>query len=448
MTDLAEPNDVWTEDEVARGFVDEHHERLKFCHTRGKWYIWRGSTWTLDDTREVFEWVRLYVRSLSSASNTKQRSKMEKHTFIANAETIARSDRAVTMRASDWDADPYLLGTPAGTVDLRTGELRPARPEDRITRRVAVAPAEEAACPAWQGFLDDATAGDAGLVRFLRQWCGYCLTGDTKEHALLFLYGPGGNGKSVFVETVSHIIGEYAATASMETFTASNTSQHLTFLAMLAGARLVTASETEEGRAWAETKIKQVTGGDKITANFMRRDPFTFKPQFKLLVAGNHKPALTNVDEAARRRFNIVPFTRKPARPDPDLPHKLRAEAAGILRWCIDGCLDWQDNGLVRPRIVQEATAEYFDAQDVLSQWLEERCRVEPDNRLLLSTASQLFADWSGYATAAGERPGSQKSFGAALAKRGFVSGREYVANGDRRRVWYGIALARTEVAA
>ncbi len=211
-------------------------------------------------------------------------------------------------------------------------------------------------------------------MRFLQQIAGYCLTGDTREHALFFIYGPGGNGKSVFLNTLNGILADYAETAVMDAFAASAHDKHSTDIAMLRGARLVSVSETEEGRAWAETRVKQLTGGDKVTARFMRQDNFTFTPRFKLVIVGNHKPVLTNVDDAAKRRFNIIPFTRKPPRPDQQLEEKLKAEWPGILRWMIEGCLDWQANGLVRPAIVAEATAEYFDDQDTFGQWLEEHC--------------------------------------------------------------------------
>ena len=165
------------------------------------------------------------------------------------------------------------------------------------------------------------------LIRYLQQWCGYCLTGDTREHALVFVYGGGGNGKSVFLNTVSGILSEYAVTAAMDTFTASRDSKHPTDLAMLRGARMVTASETEEGKPFAEARIKQMTGGDPISARFMRQDFFTFLPQFKITIVGNYRPTLQNVDEAFRRRFNIIPFTRKPDKPDKALESKLHAEA-------------------------------------------------------------------------------------------------------------------------
>jgi putative DNA primase/helicase len=173
--------------------------------------------------------------------------------------------------------------------------------------------------------MRETTNEDNGLIVFLQQCSGCMLTGDIREHALLFIYGPGGNGKSVWLNTVSGILGDYCRTAPMETFTASPTDRHPTELAMLRGARMVCATETEEGRPWAESKIKQLTGGDRVAARFMRQDFFEFQPQFKLVVIGNHKPTPRNVDDAAKRRFNMVPFTHKPPNPDRELEHKLRA---------------------------------------------------------------------------------------------------------------------------
>jgi putative DNA primase/helicase len=222
----------------------------------------------------------------------------------------------------------------------------------------------------------------------------------------------------------------------MDTFTASRGDRHPTELAMLRGARLVTASETEEGRSWAEARIKQITGGDPITARFMRQDFFTFRPQFKLTIVGNHQPMLRNVDEAARRRFAIVPFIRKPAVPDQHLETALAREWSGILRWMIEGCLDWQANRLVRPTSVTEATADYFAEQDLYAQWLDEACDVEPDNPYKWATTGDLFASWAAYAKAAGEDPGTKKGFAPAMRRKGFKPHRCKSARG-----WSGIRL-------
>jgi putative DNA primase/helicase len=285
-----------------------------------------------------------------------------------------------------------------------------------ITKQTGVAP-EDGEPGQWLTFLAQATAGDRALMRFLQQMAGYCLTGLTNEHALFFIYGPGGNGKSVFLNVLNFILGDYAATASMDTFTASKSDRHPTDLAMLNGARLVSASETEEGRAWAESRIKQLTGGDKISARFMRQDFFEFVPQFKLVIVGNHAPVLANVDEAAKRRFNIVPFTQKPERPDRQLEDKLRLEAGRILAWAIAGCKDWQENGLVRPEIVTSATADYFEDQDLFGQWLEERCDRAPGK---WEMPTPLYNDWADFAKAAGDDPGTARAMSSKLKRAGF----------------------------
>lgn len=196
---------------------------------------------------------------------------------------------------------------------------------------------------------------------------------------------------------------------------------HPTDLAMLKGARLVTASETEEGRAWAEARIKQLTGGDPITARFMRQDFFTYQPQFKLLFAGNHQPTLNSVDPAMQRRFNMMPFLHKPATPDHALELTLKAEAPRILAWALQGCLEWQKQGLGRPDAVAAATNDYFAQQDLIGQWIEDCCETGPN---LWDQPATLFHSWRDYARAAGEDFGTSKSFGATLEKRGFNRGK------------------------
>jgi len=384
-----------TEDGIALAFTKRHHDALRFCHDTGGWYVWTGTHWRQNRDKLAFSWARALVRDLNRNAEFKTKAITGKAAFAGSVEKFAQADRAFAVTAETWDTDLHFLGTPGGTVNLRTGQMRRAERQDHITKVTAVAPAETADCPTWLAFLDQATAGDAALVRFLQQWAGYGLTGSTREHALLFIYGPGGNGKSVFLNTLTGIMGDYCRSAPMDTFTASPGDKHPTDLAMLRGARLVTATETEEGRTWAEARIKQMTGGDPVTARFMRQDFFTYTPQFKLTIAGNHKPALKNVDDAARRRFNIVPFLHKPERPDHQLERKLKVEWPGILRWMVEGCLDWQRNRLVRPKIVTDATAEYFEAQDTIGRWLSERCILAPHLEVKPGALLKDLQEWA-----------------------------------------------------
>lgn len=415
-----ETEEVITQDSVADLFAERHKNALRYCHSTGAWFKWTGSHWRRDEVHVAFQFARKLGRELSQGGTNRDLREIRRVTFAGGVERFAQSDARLAVTIDAWDQDPFVLGTPGVTVDLRTGKLRPADPADGITKLTAVAPAERADCRLWLKFLAEATGGDGELIQFVRQWCGYSLTGITREHALVFVYGPGGNGKSVFLNVLTGILGDYAATAAMDAFTASHNDKHPTDLAMLRGARLVTASETEDGRAWAESRIKQMTGGDPITARFMRMDFFTYQPQFKLTIVGNHKPALRNVDEAARRRFNIVPFTRKPAQPDRELEEKLKAEWPGILRWMIDGCLDWQAQGLKRPTSVVEETESYFADQDLLGHWIQEACDAELGNPYKSEPSGALYASWGAFAKASGEDAPSRRAFTDELKKRGF----------------------------
>ena len=250
-------------------------------------------------------------------------------------ERLAKADRRIAATVNQWDPDPWQFNTPGGVIDLRNGECRSQNSADYITKISATASDPSQRIPHWRAFLLRVTGGDAKLISFLQRVAGYCLTGITREHALFFLYGTGANGKSTFLNAITGAIGDYCRIAPIETFTAASGERHPTDLAGLRGARLVTAIETEEGRRWAESKIKALTGGDKITARFMRQDFFEYTPQFKLLIAGNHKPGLRSVDEAIRRRLHLIPFTITiPAEErDPELSDKLKAEASAILNW-------------------------------------------------------------------------------------------------------------------
>jgi putative DNA primase/helicase len=292
-------------------------------------------------------------------------------------------------------------------------------------------------CPQWRSFLSDVTGGDQNLQDYLQRMVGYALTGSTREHALFFLYGTGANGKSVFVNTLADILGDYATNAPMDTFMETRTDRHPTDMAGLRGARFVAAIETEQGKRWAESKLKNLTGGDKIAARFMRQDFFEFFPQFKLFVAGNHKPAIRNIDEAMKRRLHLIPFTITvpPEKRDKHLQQKLLAERDGILAWALEGCLAWQRLGrLDPPQLVLDATDEYFEAEDALGRWMDERClRVGTAKSL----TAELFTDWKQWAEVAGEFVGSQKRFADLLLTRGLEKWR----NGMGLRGFQGIGL-------
>jgi putative DNA primase/helicase len=406
-------NPELTEDYIADAFAAQFTNMLRFDHQRGKWFYWDDTRWRQDDTGWALDQARQLCRLLR-----KGKKQLSTKFSIYGVESLARSDQRLACTSDIWDSDPFLLGTPTGTINLKNGTLQEAKQLEFITKLTTVAPAApNTPSPVFDMFLTQATGGDVGLRRFLQQWAGYCLTADTREQSLLFVYGPGGNGKTVFVNVLTEILGDYASTAAMQTFTQSHHQRHLTELAMLHGARLVNASETEQGQAWSESRINSFTGNEPITANFMRKDHFTYVPRFKLILIGNHMPKLASVNDAARRRFNIVPFNHKPHEPDKNLPEKLKAEYPAILRWMIEGCLDWQKNGLVRPSVVMNATAEYFEEQDQIGQWIKQYCDVSPTQK---ASASELFASWKAFAQANGESHGTAVTFASALTQHGY----------------------------
>jgi putative DNA primase/helicase len=371
----------------------------------------------------AFDLVRVICRKAAVRAKKNIRAAIVSAKTVSAVERLARSDRRLAATIDQWDANPWLLNTPGAVIDLRTGASRPPKPADYMTKMTAVAPGPGGTCPTWKKFIHRITGGDTELAKFLQRVIGYSLTGLTTEHALFFCYGTGANGKSVLINTISWIALGYHRTAPVETFTQSSSERHPTDLAGLQGARIVTAIETEQGRRWAETRIKALTGGDPISARFMRQDFFEFTPQFKLLIAGNHKPSLRSVDEAMRRRFHLIPFnvTILPAERDPDLAEKLKAEAPGILAWMIKGCLDWQRERLSPPPIVCEATEAYLASENSVAHWIEDCC---DQDRNAWESSTALFASWVLWADKAGEPAGAMKAFTQNLETQGFTAKR------------------------
>jgi P4 family phage/plasmid primase-like protien len=412
----------FTDDAIALRFSAEFSRALKYVDDWSRWMVWDGRVWKRDNTLRVYDLIRRTIRAIGpESSDDRVRAKLAAASTVAAIEKLARSDRRHALTADNWDANPWLLNTPAGIVNLETGEIGPHDPAQLMTKCTAAAPGHVEECPQWRLFLDRVTGNDPLLEAYLKRCAGYWLTGLTTEHAMWFLYGTGRNGKGVFLNTLTRIMGDYAMTASPDTFTADGHGKHLTVLARLQGARLVVSQETEEGVPWAEARIKSVTGGDPITANYMRQDPFTYLPNFKLAIAGNHKPSLKSVDQAIRARLNLTPFTVTiPASErDPGLSEKLWEEAPGILAWMLEGCWDWRHSRLAPPAKVTEATEEYFDAEDLTGIWLGECCDRTNPNAAVAS--SLLFECWCWWATGQGERSGTQKAFNQTMERHGFV---------------------------
>jgi len=418
----ASPAPHLSEQDLALRFLSQHHGRLRYVDAWGKWYVWNGKVWIPDNTREAFDLVREVCLVASNEADRRAAIGLASASTVSGVERLTRGYRALAATFDQWDQDAWLLNTPDGVLDLRSGRLRPHSAIDYMTKMTAVAP-DGGKCRGWLEFLSRVTGGDAELQAYMQRIAGYVLTGSVSAQVLFFAYGTGANGKGVFFSTLTGILGigsgGYAAVSPVEVFTASYGQRHLTELARLRGARLVVSQETEQNQAWAESRIKALTGGDPITANFMRQDHFTFNPQFKLLLSGNHKPAVRVVDEAIRRRIQIIPFavTIPAEERDPDLAETLKAEWPGILAWMVEGCLLWQQKGLDPPHAVLDATATYLDAEDSLGQWLRECCELSPH---LHGESSVLFGSWRQWAEQRNEPVGTIKAFAQALAARQF----------------------------
>lgn len=434
----------FSDEALALQFAERHGRSVRYVAIWNKWLVWTGTHWVYDETLQVLDLARSLCREIASGcAQDRIAVSIASRKTVSAVVSLARADRNIAASVDQWDRDPWLLNTPTGTVDLRTGALRPHGPNNYLTKITNVGPDGSCPTPLWLGFLDRVCGGNIDFIAFLRRMLGYAITGETCEHALFFCYGTGANGKSTFINTVIHCLGDYHRTAPIETFTASGGERHPTDLAGLRGARLVTAVETEEGRRWNEAKIKSLTAGDRIAARFMRQDFFEYNPGYKLFIAGNHKPGLRSVDEAIRRRFHLLPFvaTIPPAERDQTLGDKLKAEAPGILAWIIQGCLEWQRLGLDPPEVVKAATAEYLESEDALAAWIREATDPDP-NAFELST--DLFKAWKDYAEAAGEFVGSARTFSSKLEERGSEFGVRKGRNSSGNRGFYGLRLRVT----
>ncbi len=426
----------FSEDALAAAFTAKHGADWRHVPAWGQWLRWTGGHWQTDETKRVREEIRQICRAAAvSVEKPDEAKRIASDRTLSAVLRIAASDPRIATRTSDWDAYADLLNTPAGIIDLGSGELEPHDPTRLLTQMTKASPG--ISCRRWLSFLTEITGGDTQLQAYLARLAGYCLTGSTAEQVFAFLHGQGANGKSVFLQTIVRVMGSYAATAALDTFMATKSARHLTELAGLRAARLVLVPETEAGQSWAEARIKQVTGGEKVRANFMHRDHFEFQPQFKLLVAGNHRPALTSVGEALRRRLHLVPFTVTiPVdKRDPTLAEKLFAERDGILGWMISGCAEWRRMGLIPPPAVADAAEDYFASEDHVGQWIDECCICGPQHR---ATSRELYAAWQSWSETGGYPAGSTKSLGEMLRARGFTDGKVKGARG-----WHGISLNR-----
>jgi putative DNA primase/helicase len=373
------------------------------------------------------------------ANRSHDRPKLEAMDWAARSELPVSPD--------ELDRHPMLLNLENGTLDLETCTLREHRRGDLLTKCAPVALAPEAKCPLWLAFLDRTMEADTEVIGFLQRAVGYSLTGLTDEQVFFLCHGEGANGKSTFLDTLQSLMGDYARPTEFRTLLHRERDDGVrNDLAALFGTRLVTAVEIGRGRWLDEAVVKQLTGGDKITARFLHKEFFDFYPSFKLWLAANQKPEIRGQDEAIWRRVLLVPFDvyLPPKERDKRLPRKLHEELPGILKWAVEGLRAWQERGLDPPERVTTATESYREEMDLLRDFLAERCVTAEElglkSRSVFLPAGQLRGEYEKWCEEEGEKPVFSRTFGQMLAERGFPSGKETI-HGKQQRVRYGLQL-------
>lgn len=399
-------------------------ENARFVSELGTWIFWNNLAWKPEKVK-AYSRTRDFLRQKAALYPDHDRSLRSK-TKVAAVEHLARSNPASAAAAEAFDSDIMLLGTPGGTVDLRTAKMRHAHREDMITMQTAIAP-KSGTPKRFMQFLDEIEV----CPDFLQRLAGYALTGSTKEEKFFFFYGSGANGKSKFVEQLQGIMGAYSRKSPISTFIDKRYADHPTELASLKGARLVTSSEIPPGKRWNEAIIKDLTGGDTISARLMRQDFFDFKPQLTLIIVGNTQPSLTSVDSAIRRRMVLVPFLANFERnADNQLEDKLHNEWPQILNWAIEGAVKWQLDGLKIPHEVLIASEAYLAEEDMIGQFIEEKLEKLSSNSGYFLSNSDLYVQFEFWCSQNGHQAWLPRNFNRALKERGFEEGRQSQARG------------------
>lgn len=439
-------NEPTTDTGNAERLVRLHGADLRHVHTWGRWLAWDGRRFAPDASGEIQRRAKDAVRRMYVEASeldeeprkalAKWAHKSESAARIEAMTALARSEPGIPIAHDELDANPWLLNVENGTLDLRTGELQEHRRGDLLTKLAPVAYDTGAKAPIWAAFLERVMP-DGGVRGFLRRAIGYSLTGDTGEQVIFLLWGSGANGKSTFVETIMTMLGDHAIKTQAETLLAKRENAIPNDVAALRGARLVAAVESEEGRRLAEVRVKELTGGDTVSARFMRAEWFAFKPVCKIWLATNHRPQVRGTDEAIWRRIRLIPFavTIPEDERDTRLLSRLRAELPGILAWAVEGCLEWQRDGLQPPAAVMAATSNYRAEQDVIGAFLADRYVSKPG---AFVASADLYRAYRAWAEGAGEHVMAQRKLGLVLRERGLDDGRE---GKGRVRGWYGIGL-------
>jgi putative DNA primase/helicase len=448
------PTDLWN----AQLFVHLHGDKVRYCERLGGWFTYDGKRWVRAMCGEVERLAKDTIRYLYELAaiepDDKRRQEKAKHATRSEAAgklaamlELAKTEEAVIIPPEVFDADPWKFNVQNGTLLIdsirATVEILPHNPNDLITN---ISTAEyrgiEAPAPIFEKYVEESAGGDKELMAFRRRLAGYGMVGDMREQVFEYAFGPEAGGKGTETRARADVMGTYARAAEMQTFLSSRSDKVRNDLAALVGARLVTASEPQDGQVFDEGLIRMLTGQDRMSARFLFRENFEFSCGFKIRFEGNHRPHIRSTGGATWRRLLVVPFenTVPEDRRDKTLGDKLKSpeERAGILAWMVTGALEWIIGGLNPPDKVQAAVADYRNAEDRLAPFLDENTI---DHRRGQIPAGELYTRYKAWADANGERAMSKRALGMRMEEKGYKPGR--TTRGGR--AWDGLSLMERE---
>jgi len=408
----------------AERIVSEYGNDIRHLNDVG-WYVWDGKRWQSDRRREIERITAKVLRKLyqGDEDDRKWAKSCEKRAVRMNS--IKDMMHLVPAEREEFDQHSYLLNCANGVLDLKKGQLLPHDRDYMLTKMTNVDYDEKAECPNWNTFLESIFKDSDGntdyeVIDFMQRAIGYSLTSDISEQVMFFLYGGGRNGKSTFINTIQALLGDYSRQTNSDTFIKkSNDNSINNDIARLASARFVSAVESEDGQKLSESLVKQITGGEKILARFLRQEFFEFIPEFKVFFTTNHRPIIHGIDEGIWRRVKMIPFTVTIPKEsiDKKLPEKLSLEMPGILNWALEGCMKWQQGGLGNPPSVAGATDEYKKNMDILEPFIFEKCLVNP---LAKIEAKELFQEYKYWCDNSGEYSLGNRAFYRMLETKGY----------------------------
>lgn len=408
-----------TDSGMAEAVWDRHHDSIRYCPERGKWLVWNVARWEWDHRGRVPDLVAEVGASLTPIDHTSLRWWKYTQSAAGISAIARRASGRASLSITELDRQSWVLNCPNGLVDLRTGQIVANAPEQHCARITDVGYRDEPS-PMWLKFLDDTFGKDKSVQSYVQRLVGLSASGEPGEQILPFVYGSGANGKSVFMEVVQRVLGEYAASASSRMLMRQAFHGHETEVARLAGARLVVLSELNDGERFDEAQVKLLTGGDRLSARFVRMDHFNFDPTHQLWLVGNHRPEVRAGGEAFWRRVRLIPFSRTVPPQDrvPNLARVMVArEGPAILKWIVDGAVDYSRNGLGEPGEVTSATAEYAQSEDTVARFVEECCRIGGGSYVRIAVR-EVREQYEAWCRESGDSPVSAKRLSMDLSRR------------------------------